>query len=33
MGQLSVAYGGTTEKLAQFFPPSSSNLDIASFID
>jgi hypothetical protein len=33
MGQLSVAYGGTTEKLAQLFPPSASNLDIASFID
>jgi hypothetical protein len=33
MGQLSVAYGGTTEKLAQFFSPLSTYLDIASFID
>jgi hypothetical protein len=33
MGQLSVAYGGTTEKLAQFFSPRMLNLDIAPFID
>jgi len=33
MGQLSVAYGGTAEKLALLFPSIFTFLDFSAFID